>query len=250
MAYSILGKISRDSNAYEHIIDSMVPNINSPINTQQVLDKLSELLQHKNTKTNFQKRLKIAENSALLTDSSSFPYKIRYFFQDGKSNPKNMTHKPKNCWAEHPEFRPNQKKNKKKSSDPEMHQTVLEALFTSKETTRGTPMSFVIDCGATHHMFHDINLFKDLTLSPDEKIATSYPSSNLLCKGRVTVEISVDNKLFKLENCLYVPRLTRNLVSLLDLCSKPITITRNGLSFYLSKHDQQFLRGDIINKLR
>ncbi|MBW0586880.1 hypothetical protein O181_126595 [Austropuccinia psidii MF-1] len=98
-------------------------------------------------------------------------------------------------------------------------------------------------------MFHNINLFKDLTLNPDEKIATSDPSSNLLCKGRGTVEISVDNKLFKLENCLYLPRLKRNLVSLLDLCSKPITITRNVLSFYFSKCDQQFLSGDVIKKL-
>ncbi|MBW0473976.1 hypothetical protein O181_013691 [Austropuccinia psidii MF-1] len=223
--------------------------MNSSINPQQVLDKLSELLQHKNTKTNFQKGVKIEEKSALLTDSSSFPYKITYICRDRKNNPKNTIHKPENCWAEHPELRPNQNKNKRKSADPETHQTGLEALFTSQETTRGTPISFVIDCGATHHMFHNINLFKDLTLNPDEKIATSDPSSNLLCKGRVTVEISVDNKLFKLENCLYVPRLTRSLVSLLDLFSEPITITRNGLSFHLSKHDQQFLSGCITKKL-
>ncbi|MBW0534709.1 hypothetical protein O181_074424 [Austropuccinia psidii MF-1] len=250
MAYSILGKISRDSNAYDHVIDSMVLKMNLTINPQQVLDKLSELLQHKNTKTNFQKGIKTEENSALLTDSSSFPYKITYVCRDGKHNPKNTTHKPENCWAEHPELRPNQKKNKRKSADPETHQTGLEALFTSKEITTTTPLSsLVIDCGATHHMFHDRNLFKNLVLCPDEKIATSDPSSNLLCKGRGSVEISINNKIFQLENCLYVPRLTRNLVSLLDLCSEPITITRNGLSFCLSKHNQPFLSGSIINKL-
>ncbi|MBW0542480.1 hypothetical protein O181_082195 [Austropuccinia psidii MF-1] len=172
-----------------------------------------------------------------------------YVCQDRKHNPKTTTHKPKKCWAEHPELCPNQNKNKRKSANPEMHQTGLEALFTSRETTIGTQLSFVIDCGATNHMFHDINLFKDLTLNSDEEIATSDPSSNLLCKGQGTVEISVDNKLFKLENCLYVLRLTRNLVSLLDICSKPITITRNGSSLFLSKQNQLFLGGGIINKL-
>ncbi|MBW0584000.1 hypothetical protein O181_123715 [Austropuccinia psidii MF-1] len=40
-AYSILGKISRDSSQSDHIIDSMVLSMNSNINPQQVLDKLS-----------------------------------------------------------------------------------------------------------------------------------------------------------------------------------------------------------------
>ncbi|MBW0537695.1 hypothetical protein O181_077410 [Austropuccinia psidii MF-1] len=58
MAHSILGKISRDSNSYDHVIDSMVLTMNSNINPQIVLDKLSELIQHKNTKNSFQKGIK------------------------------------------------------------------------------------------------------------------------------------------------------------------------------------------------
>ncbi|MBW0518873.1 hypothetical protein O181_058588 [Austropuccinia psidii MF-1] len=64
MAYSILGKVSRDSNAYDHIIDSMVLTMNATINPQQVLDKLSELLQHKNTKNAFQKTIKSEEKQS------------------------------------------------------------------------------------------------------------------------------------------------------------------------------------------
>ncbi|MBW0498454.1 hypothetical protein O181_038169 [Austropuccinia psidii MF-1] len=40
MAYSLLGKISRDSNAYDHVIVSMVLTMNSSINPQLVLEKL------------------------------------------------------------------------------------------------------------------------------------------------------------------------------------------------------------------
>ncbi|MBW0534369.1 hypothetical protein O181_074084, partial [Austropuccinia psidii MF-1] len=75
MAYSILGKISRDSNAYDHAIDLMVLTMNSNINPQIVLDKLSELIQHKNTKNSFQKEIKgeASQDSAFLTNSSNFP---------------------------------------------------------------------------------------------------------------------------------------------------------------------------------
>ncbi|MBW0510656.1 hypothetical protein O181_050371 [Austropuccinia psidii MF-1] len=81
MAYSILGKISIDSNANDHVSDSMVLSIDANINPQHVLDKLSELMQHKNTKSNYWKGVKIeaGQNSALLTDSNSFPYRITYF---------------------------------------------------------------------------------------------------------------------------------------------------------------------------
>ncbi|MBW0542511.1 hypothetical protein O181_082226 [Austropuccinia psidii MF-1] len=130
MAYSILGKISRDSNAYDHAIDSMLLTMNSSINPQQVLDKL-----------------------------------------DGKHNPKNTTHKPKNCWAEHPELRPPPRnKNKRKLNEPETHQTGLQALLTNKELSDFSPSSLVIDCGATHHMFHNKNLFTTLTPNTDEKL--------------------------------------------------------------------------------
>ncbi|MBW0562210.1 hypothetical protein O181_101925 [Austropuccinia psidii MF-1] len=106
MAYSILGKISRDSNSYDHVIDSMVLTMNSDINPQIVLDKLSELIQHKNTKDIFKKGIKgeTSQNSALLTNSNNFPYKITYVCRNGKHNPKNTTHKPKSCWVEHPEL--------------------------------------------------------------------------------------------------------------------------------------------------
>ncbi|MBW0473101.1 hypothetical protein O181_012816 [Austropuccinia psidii MF-1] len=58
MAYSILGKISRDSNQYDHVIDSMVISMDSTINPQRVLDQLSDLLNHECRCLNKQKRRK------------------------------------------------------------------------------------------------------------------------------------------------------------------------------------------------
>ncbi|MBW0548814.1 hypothetical protein O181_088529 [Austropuccinia psidii MF-1] len=98
-------------------------------------------------------------------------------------------------------------------------------------------------------MFHNKNLLTTLTPNTYEKIATSDPESQLMCKGRGTVTIAVNNNPITLYNCLYVPRITRNLVSLLELCTESITIKRQGTIFYLLKNDHVLLSGNIINKL-
>ncbi|MBW0579290.1 hypothetical protein O181_119005 [Austropuccinia psidii MF-1] len=91
IAYSILGNVCRDSSLYHHVIDSMVLSMNANINPQQVLNKLSELLRHKNAKRDSQKTTIKEENdsSALLTTSNKFPYKLTYICEEGKQNIKN-----------------------------------------------------------------------------------------------------------------------------------------------------------------
>ncbi|MBW0488227.1 hypothetical protein O181_027942 [Austropuccinia psidii MF-1] len=236
MAYPILGKISRDSNEFDHIIDPLILSMNANINPQEVLDKLLELTKHKNTKTNFQKTIKAEDSAALLTDTNSFPYKLTYVCRNGKHNPKNTTHKPEYCWAEHPElFSPPRNKSNKRTSDAETHQTGLEALFTTKHTEPpNTPLSLIIDCGTTHHMFNDKEIFTELTSNHNKVIATSNPSSNLICKGRGTVKILINGKIFTLKDCLHVPKLARNLVSLLDL--SPGRILRQLLEIDFTLH--------------
>ncbi|MBW0501420.1 hypothetical protein O181_041135 [Austropuccinia psidii MF-1] len=148
IASSFLGNIIRDSNAYDQVIDSMVLTMNSSINPQLVLDKLSELLQHKNTKDTFQKGIKTEkmDSSTLLTNSSDYPYKITY----------------------HPGLRPPPRnKNKKKSSESETRQTGLEALSTHQKPSSSSSSTLVIDCGATHHMFSDKSIFTGLILTPE-----------------------------------------------------------------------------------
>ncbi|MBW0483823.1 hypothetical protein O181_023538 [Austropuccinia psidii MF-1] len=252
MAYSILGKISRDSNAYDHVIDLMVLTMNSLINPQLVLDKLSELLKHKNTKDTFHKGIKTEkmDSSALLTNSTDYPYKLTYVFRDRKQNPKNTTHKPENCWAVHPELHPPPRnKNKKKSSEAKNHQTGFEALLSHQYSPPNSSSSLLIDCGATHHMFSDKKLFTKLVWTPEERIATSDPRSSLTCKGWGTVKIDINNESMTLHDCLYVPNITKNLVSLLDLCSKSITIIKNGTTFQLLNDKQVLLKGQIVNKI-
>ncbi|MBW0584830.1 hypothetical protein O181_124545, partial [Austropuccinia psidii MF-1] len=47
----------------------------------------------------------------------------------------------------------------------------------------------------------------------------------------------------------HVPKLAWNIVSLLDLCHKSITITKDGPSFHLSQNSANVISGHLINKL-
>ena len=98
-------------------------------------------------------------------------------------------------------------------------------------------------------MFSDKKLFTELVRTPEERISTSDPRSSLTCKGWGTVKIDINNESMTLHDCLYVPNITKNLVNLLDLCSKSITIIKNGTTFQLLNDKQVLLKGQIVNKI-
>ncbi|MBW0489464.1 hypothetical protein O181_029179 [Austropuccinia psidii MF-1] len=243
MAYSILGKISRDCTTYNHIIDSMVISMDASINPQKVLDKLSDLLRHEHKKKDFKKQIKTEYN----TNSEDFLFKIQYVSKNRKHNPKNTTHTTEKCWALHPELRPPpQNKPRKGGEEAESHQTGMEALLTDASIIKDIGNILVIDCGTTHHMFNDESIFTKF-MPENQIIRTRNPTSHLVLKGQGTMKIIINNKEFTLENCLYVPNISKNLVCLLDLCTTPITITRQEDKFILTKENKTLMTGDLIN---
>ncbi|MBW0540859.1 hypothetical protein O181_080574 [Austropuccinia psidii MF-1] len=255
LAYSILGKISRDCNTYDHIIDNLVMSGEAVARPEIVMDKLLELINHQKTKDmgSSGKETNTSKMSALLSDAASYPYKIMYVCQNGKHNPKNTTHKEESCWVLHPELRPPSNRNKKKfnrqENDAETHQTGMSALFTSKALHSNTTNTLVVDCGATHHMFHNKELFTDFVETDKLNISTSDPGSTLFATGRGTVTIEIENEIVSLANCLYVPNLSKNLISLLKMFSKSITIAKHDKSFSIENETKTILRGKITNNL-
>ncbi|MBW0492661.1 hypothetical protein O181_032376 [Austropuccinia psidii MF-1] len=137
----------------------------------------------------------------------------------------------------------------KKSSEAKTHQTGLEASLTQQYLSPNSSYSLLVDFGAAHHMFSDKNVFTKLVLTPEERDATSKPRSSLTCKGQGTVTIDIRNELLTLHNFLYVPNITKNLVTLLDLCAKSITIIKNVTTFQLLNDKHVLLKGQIVNKL-
>ncbi|MBW0581680.1 hypothetical protein O181_121395 [Austropuccinia psidii MF-1] len=98
-------------------------------------------------------------------------------------------------------------------------------------------------------MFHSKEVFSSLSETSSINISTGDPASQPSAEGVGSVSIIVNNKPLNLSECLYVPKLKCNLISLLQLCGNQITITRDSDSFDLTTNEKTFLHGKIINNL-
>ncbi|MBW0543344.1 hypothetical protein O181_083059 [Austropuccinia psidii MF-1] len=176
-----------------------------------------------------------------------------YVCQNGKYNPKKMTHKESSCWVEHPELRPPSNRNRNKfnrqDNDVETHQTGMSAPLTSKELIPDITNTLVVNCGATHHMFINKELFSNFVEMEKLNISTSDPGSNLFATCRGTVAIEVENEPFLLPNCLYVPNVSRNLISLLKIFSTSITIAKHDKAFQSTNDNKTILCGKLSKNL-
>ncbi|MBW0507637.1 hypothetical protein O181_047352 [Austropuccinia psidii MF-1] len=98
-------------------------------------------------------------------------------------------------------------------------------------------------------MFNSRELFSDFVETEKLLISTSDPKSNLFATGRGTVVIEIENETVLLSNFLYVPHLSRNLISLLEMFSKSITIVKQNKDFSILDENRPILHRRIINNL-
>ncbi|MBW0529258.1 hypothetical protein O181_068973 [Austropuccinia psidii MF-1] len=81
------------------------------------------------------------------------------------------------------------------------------------------------------------------------KVSTGDSSSTLAAIGLGTVKLICHEKPLILENCLFVPELNCNLVSLLQLFDEKLVINRERNPFTLESRGSTIVRGSIINNL-
>ncbi|MBW0498750.1 hypothetical protein O181_038465 [Austropuccinia psidii MF-1] len=165
-------------------------------------------------------------------------------------NPKCLTHKKEECFAENPHLRPQRRDNKRKApnTSPAAHISTAQALHTSV-LSKPEPNQLVVDCGATHHMFHSENVFTSLVKNAKLPVTTGDSSSNLMAKGIGTVNLLSNNQHLTFPNSLFVPKLNCNLVSLLKLFNKELIINRHKDLFSLTTEGKVLLHGKIKNNL-
>ncbi|MBW0504169.1 hypothetical protein O181_043884 [Austropuccinia psidii MF-1] len=94
-------------------------------------------------------------------------------------------------------------------------------------------------------MFNNLQLLRPAII----EVSTGDFNSNLTALGIGMVKIISDNKILTFKNCLYVPRLKCNLISLLELFKEELTVNQKNNTFKLVSQGQEILRGNIINKL-
>ncbi|MBW0536312.1 hypothetical protein O181_076027 [Austropuccinia psidii MF-1] len=110
-------------------------------------------------------------------------------------------------------------------------------------------MEFIVDCGATHHMFNSKSCFSTLEQKSPLKVCTGDSTSSLLSEGIGTVILLCNNRMLTLNNCLFVPKLNCNLISLLSICKEKLTIIQEKRHFKLESNWQPLIEGRIMNNL-
>ncbi|MBW0463876.1 hypothetical protein O181_003591 [Austropuccinia psidii MF-1] len=166
-----------------------------------------------------------------------------HYCANGKHNPNCTTHSKEECFAENPHLRPRRANN---NQDASAHLSMAQALVTGI-TSRQEEL--IIDCGATHHMFNYEAFFSSINKTPPMNVSTGDSESSLSAKGVGTVTVSCNNHLFTLNNCLFVPNLNCNLISLLKLFNGKLTINHINNRFTLESNKDIIISGKIQNNL-
>ncbi|MBW0535535.1 hypothetical protein O181_075250, partial [Austropuccinia psidii MF-1] len=187
------------------------------------------------------------QNTALVTTSSSHPSKLVYYCENGVHNPLNTSHKPSKCYVEFPHLLP--KKKEKDNQSASTHLSSTQALVTSAGVSNQKTL-IIINSAATHHMFNNKSMFTNLKQSSPFIISTGDPTSILFSEGTGSVNIMINGKTLTLENCIFVPKISHNLISLLELFKNAITIEKLPSDrFVIKQLNEEILSGKISNRL-
>ncbi|MBW0535982.1 hypothetical protein O181_075697, partial [Austropuccinia psidii MF-1] len=225
LSFTILGKLSNDPKLHQYI---EVLTLNDDLETNIPVTA-----------------------SAHLSESAG-PYKITYYCANGKHNPNCTNHTKEECFAENLHLQPPRRDNKRKTGpnrSPAAHFVSVAQAYITGNNPSSSDLFLIIDCGATHHMFNTREMFVDFKETPNVQVSTGDSSSSLWSNGIGTVNILCNGKCLSLKNCLYVPNLNQNLISLLELCQENISIKRSNNSFSLETNGTTILKGTIFNNL-
>ncbi|MBW0549645.1 hypothetical protein O181_089360 [Austropuccinia psidii MF-1] len=99
-------------------------------------------------------------------------------------------------------------------------------------------------------MFNNKSLFTSLELCAPFVVSTGNPTSNLCAEGKGPVSLLISGKLLSLKNCLYIPRISHNLISMIQLLEESIVIEKLAKErFKLVINCKTTITGQIINGL-
>jgi hypothetical protein len=138
------------------------------------------------------------------------------------------------CWTCHPEIAPicdfcrgqglRRFKHKTYSrifpQQPKSEHENENVAFLALKTSASS-IAWILDSGATQHMYHDSNLFSSIV--PFHTSITTADGNKMTCKGKGTVEYQFGSTRITLKDTLFCPTLTDNLLSI------PV-LTKQGFS--------------------
>ncbi|MBW0483739.1 hypothetical protein O181_023454 [Austropuccinia psidii MF-1] len=187
----------------------------NPYNT---LNRQQNYARHLESKQKVHKEEQLS--TELVSSSSNHPSRLVYYCANGK-----------------------REKDEKSNCSPS---TAYALMTFSSESS----CEIFIDSAATHHMFNDESLFINLEQFTSFVISTGDPESNLCAEGRGPINLHISGKLLRFANCLYVPCISHNLISMIQLLEESIIIEKllKGRFKVVMNHDTA-ITGQFINGL-
>ncbi|MBW0534203.1 hypothetical protein O181_073918 [Austropuccinia psidii MF-1] len=243
LSYYLLGKLAGDLKLHQ-FIGSLTLNEELIEKPDLICTRLQDYVHLSLRK--LPKRLPNSSVSALVSASNN-NFKIIYYCTNAKHNLKNTSHRKDQCWAENPHLRPNQKDNKRRKTDSSAHLSIVKSLITMVDSLPKDQI--LLDCGATHHMFNSRKFFTSLTNSAPIDVSTGDSISSLTAVGVGTANLIYKTKVLTLSDCLYVPNIKCNLISLLALFKNKLIINQCGNKFNLETNGKVIANGRIVKRL-
>ncbi|KAA1120908.1 hypothetical protein PGTUg99_050100 [Puccinia graminis f. sp. tritici] len=243
ISYLVLGKLMRDDKL-DKIVDNCAMSEDCTSLPYLVLDALQTWLTHKGSKKEND------EASALISTSTpstgKFPVKIVHLCANGDHNPEATTHAEPRCYEKYPHLRPSNSRQSKKN--PNASASFARASAFNSFVSDQQSDTIVIDSAASHHMLRDRALFTSFT-AEEVVIKTGNPDTPLLAIGHGTAKIFTNGKTVELHECLLVPMISQQLISLVRLIYTLIKITRDSDRFDIINEEGSLFSGHIVDNL-
>ncbi|MBW0505199.1 hypothetical protein O181_044914 [Austropuccinia psidii MF-1] len=172
-------------------------------------------------------------NQTLALNREVFQSKTIHYCKDGRHNPL-ANHAAERCRQLHPELW-----REKYNKEARVNLTIAWALMKRVYTCfrKYNELTVVLDTGVSNHTFNDRHFCANLQYVTNMPISTGCDKCTLSATETGTAKVLDRNgEMWTLNDCLYVPGLTENLIALLQLAEE-ITIKRLGKKseVYLNK---------------
>ncbi|MBW0552697.1 hypothetical protein O181_092412 [Austropuccinia psidii MF-1] len=168
LSFMLLGKLSVYSKIHQYV---KTLSLNEDL--IEIPDLILSKLQDSHNNSTMQEIITDTPASALLSESAH-PYKILYYFTNGKHDPMCTSHTKQECFVEKPHLRPPQQNNKRQAQNNQnvsAHLSTAQALITRNSPSTSSS-DLIVDCSATHHMFNSKEPFSSLIITPSLKVST------------------------------------------------------------------------------
>jgi hypothetical protein len=165
------------------------------------------------------------------TSNKKFPVKVIPLCGFGEHNPKATSHNEPCCFEKYPHLKKTQQQRgePKNASASFAHASAFASFRTS-----GDWNTFVINSATSHHMLCDKSMLTNFA-SEVTPIKTGSSSDKLQALGSGSALVMIGSKTLVLNNCLYVPKISQQLISLVRLIQSSITISIVGSQFTIRK---------------